>query len=214
MQQSYETDDELLMVTVCMCTCLGHFSCVQLFVTLGLLPARLLCPQDSPGKNTEVGCQDLLQEILSTHGSNPHLPCLLHWQAVLYHLVFPHSSGGKESACNAGDPSLIPGSGRSTGEGIGYPLQYSWASPVVQLVKETAFNVGNLGLSARLQRSPGEGKGYPLQYSGLENSMNCIVHGVTMSLTRLSGFHVTSFFITSTTWRALMLAKAGSLDDR
>ena len=48
---------------------------------------------------------------------------------------FPHSSAGKESACNAGDPSLIPGLGRSTGEGIGYPLQYSWASLVAQLVK-------------------------------------------------------------------------------
>ena len=41
---------------------------------------------------------------------------------------------GKESACNEGDPSSIPGSGRSAGEGIGYPLQYSWASLVAQLV--------------------------------------------------------------------------------
>ena len=48
---------------------------------------------------------------------------------------FPHSSGGKESACNAGDPSSILGSGRSAGKGIGYPLQYSWASLVAQLVK-------------------------------------------------------------------------------
>ena len=48
---------------------------------------------------------------------------------------FPDSSVGKESACNVGDPSLIPGLGRSTGEGIGYPLQYSWASLVAQLVK-------------------------------------------------------------------------------
>ena len=48
---------------------------------------------------------------------------------------FPGSSAGKESARNAGDPGSIPGSGRSTGEGIGYPLQYSWASLVVQLVK-------------------------------------------------------------------------------
>jgi len=44
------------------------------------------------------------------------------------------SSVGKESACNAGDPGSIPGSGRSAGEGIGYPLQYSWASLVAQLV--------------------------------------------------------------------------------
>ena len=48
---------------------------------------------------------------------------------------FPDSSTGKESACNAGDPGLIPGSGRSTGEGTGYPPQYSWASLVAQLVK-------------------------------------------------------------------------------
>ena len=47
----------------------------------------------------------------------------------------PDSSIGKESTCNAGDPSLIPGSGRSLGEGIGYPLQYSWLSLVAQLVK-------------------------------------------------------------------------------
>ena len=50
-------------------------------------------------------------------------------------LVFLPSSVGKESACNAGDPRWIPGSGRSSGEGIGYPLQYSWASLVAQLVK-------------------------------------------------------------------------------
>ena len=48
---------------------------------------------------------------------------------------FPHSSVGKESACNAGDPGSIPGSGRSPGEGIGYLLQYSWASLVAQLIK-------------------------------------------------------------------------------
>ena len=48
---------------------------------------------------------------------------------------FPDNSVGKESACSAGDPGSIPGSGRSTGEGIGYPLQDSWASLVAQLVK-------------------------------------------------------------------------------
>ena len=48
---------------------------------------------------------------------------------------FPDSSVGKESACNAGDPSSIPGLGRAAGEGIGCPLQYSWASLVAQLVK-------------------------------------------------------------------------------
>ena len=62
---------------------------------------------------------------------------------------FPDSSVGEESACNAGDQDLIPGLGRS----------------------------------------PGEGKGYPLQYSGLENSMDCMVHAVAKSQTRLSDFH-------------------------
>ena len=65
---------------------------------------------------------------------------------------FPRGSAGKESACNVGDPGLIPGLGRS----------------------------------------PGEGNGYPLQYSGLENSMDCIVHAVAKSWTRLSDFHFTS----------------------
>ena len=53
-------------------------------------------------------------------------------------LGFPGSSAGKESACNAGDPGWIPGSGRSPGEGIGYPLQYSWTSLVSQTVKSLA----------------------------------------------------------------------------
>ena len=48
---------------------------------------------------------------------------------------FPDSSVGKEFACNAGNPSSIPGLGRSAGEGIFYPLEYSWASLLTQLVK-------------------------------------------------------------------------------
>ena len=54
---------------------------------------------------------------------------------VCLHVGFSESSVGKKSACNAGDPGLILGLGRSIGEGIGYPLQYSWASLVAQLVK-------------------------------------------------------------------------------
>ena len=56
--------------------------------------------------------------------------------------------------------------------------------------KESTCNVGNLGLIARLGRSPGEGKSYPLQYPDLENSMDCIVRGVTKSWTQLSDFHI------------------------
>ena len=83
---------------------------------------------------------------------------------------------------------MIPGLGGSAGEGIGYPLQYSWASLVAQLVKNLAA-IEDLGSIPGLGRSPGEGKGYQLQYSGLENSMDCIVHGVAKSRTRLSDFH-------------------------
>ena len=50
----------------------------------GLQPARLLCPWDSPGKNTGVGCHALLQRIFLTQGSNPRLLCLLHWRAGSY----------------------------------------------------------------------------------------------------------------------------------
>ena len=71
------------------------------------------------------------------------------FKAPLGHLQLPCGSAGKESACNAGDLDLIPGLGRS----------------------------------------PGEGKGYPLQYPGQGNSVDCIVHGVTKSRTRLSNFH-------------------------
>ena len=58
------------------------------------------------------------------------------------------------------------------------------------IYKESAYNVGKLRSITGLGRSPGEGNGYyPLQYSGLENSMNCIVHGVAKSRTRLSDFN-------------------------
>ena len=55
--------------------------------------------------------------------------------------------------------------------------------------KESACKAGDLSSIPGLKRCPGKGKGYPLQYSGLENSMDCIVHGVAKSQTRLSNFH-------------------------
>ena len=85
----------------------------------------------------------------------------------------PCDSAGKDSACNAGDPGSIPGSGRCTGERIGYPLQCSWVFSG-SAGKESTCNAGDLGLIPGLGRSPGEGKGCLLQYSGLENSIDCI----------------------------------------
>ena len=69
----------------------------------------------------------------------------------------PGSSAGKESSCNAGDPGAIPGLGTSLEEGIGYPLQYSWASLVAQLVKNPPAMwmtwVRSLGLEDPLEES-------------------------------------------------------------
>ena len=71
-------------------------------------------------------------------------------------LGFPCDSAGKESACNAGDPGLIPGLGRSPGEGIGYALQYSWAFLVAQMVKNLSAmretQVGFLGWEDLLEK--------------------------------------------------------------
>ena len=65
---------------------------------------------------------------------------------------FPDISVGKESACDAGDPGSIPESGRSPGEGIGYPLQYSWASLAWSAGKESVCNVGDLGWEDPLEK--------------------------------------------------------------
>ena len=82
---------------------------------------------------------------------------------------FPCSSAGKESACNVGDPALIPGLGRSPGERIDYPFQYSWASLVAQTVKNLPAMLENLNSITGLGRSPGGRHGSLLQYSCLEN---------------------------------------------
>ena len=104
---------------------------------------------------------------------------------------FPHSSVGKESACNAGDPSLIPGLGRSTGKGIGYRLWYSWASTVAHLVKNPPATweawVQSLGWEDLLE----EGVANPVRYAYLENPQGQRMPGGLQSMemqsqTRLS----------------------------
>ena len=72
---------------------------------------------------------------------------------------FPGSSAGKESACNAGDPGLIPGLGRSPGEGIGYLTPVFLGFPGGSDGKESACNAGDLGSIPGLGRSPGGGHG-------------------------------------------------------
>ena len=69
------------------------------------------------------------------------------------------------------------------------PQRYIRGFPGGSAGKESTCTVGDLGSIPGLGRSPGEGNDYPFQYSGLENSINCIVHGVTKSWTQLSDFH-------------------------
>ena len=120
----------------------------------GLQPTRLLRPWDFPGKSTGVGCH-----------------CLLHASQLTL---------DKESACNAGDPGSIPGSRRPAGEGIGYPLQYSWASLVAQLVKnQPAMRetwVRSLGWEDPLEKGKAvvsKGKGGLGIFAGPQETQSC-----------------------------------------
>ena len=100
------------------------------------------------------------------------LPTLLQTNPTHHLSTFFYILCLESSACLARDPDLIPGLGRSAGEGIGYPLQYSWASLEAQPVKNLPAMweswVRSLGWEDPLEKE----KGYPLQYSGLENSMD------------------------------------------
>ena len=100
---------------------------------------------------------------------------------------FPHSSADKESACNAGDPSSIPGSRRSAGEGIGYLLQHSWASLVAQLVKNPPAlrETWVEKIPWRRERLP-----IPIFWPGEFHGLYGRVHGVAKNRTRLSNFHL------------------------
>jgi len=84
--------------------------------------------------------------------------------------------------CNAGDPGSIPGSGRSIPwRKDRLPISVFLGFPVAQLVKNPPAVWETWVPSLGWEDTPGEGKDYPLQYSGLENSMDCIVQGVTES---------------------------------
>ena len=94
---------------------------------------------------------------------------------------FPGSLAGKESACNVGDSGLIPGSGRSAGEGIGYPLQHPWASLVAQMVKNLPAMWETWVLSLSWE-DPLE-KGKATHSSILAWRSPWTIHGVTKSRT-------------------------------
>ena len=96
-------------------------------------PTPVSLPGKSHGQRSLVGCSPWGRK---ESGTTERLTLTyLYWNTYYYYVGTSNRSVGKESTCNTGDSSSIPGSGRSAGEGIGYPLQYSWASLVAQLVK-------------------------------------------------------------------------------
>ena len=134
----------------------------------------------------------------------PRLTIILS-SSVSHPMGFPGSSAGKKFACNSGDSGSIPGSGRSPGEGTGYPLEYSWASLVAQTVKNLLTMqetwVRSLGWEDPLEegmvthssilvwRSPWTEEPGRLQSIGsqrVEHSWRAMIHGVAKSGTRLS----------------------------
>ena len=104
---------------------------------------------------------------------------------------FPGNSAGKETTCNAGNPSLIPGSGRAPGQGVGYPLQYSWDSLVAQTVKNPPAMQENWVRSLGWEDPLEEGIATHSSVLAGRIPMDrgawwATVHGVTKGQTRLS----------------------------
>ena len=104
---------------------------------------------------------------------------------------FPGSSSGKESACNAGDPGLVAGSGRSPGEGNGYPLQYSWASLVPQMIKKLPAVwetwIRSLGWEDLLEEGIATRSSIPAWKIPMDRgAWGSTVHGIAESRTQLS----------------------------
>ena len=121
------------------------FSCCSITKLHQTLCDTVDCTGEAPLSST-ISCSWLkFMSIESVMLCNHFILCLFLWassvkgkgycQHPFAGMGFPGSSVGKEFTCKAGDPGTIPGLGRSTGEGIGYPVQYSWVSLVAQLVK-------------------------------------------------------------------------------
>ena len=143
---------------------LSQFSCVRLCATHGQQPTRLLCPWDSPGKNTGVGCHALFQGIFPTQGSNPGLQ---HCRRILYHLNHQGSSRILEWVAHPFSRGSFRPRDQTRVSQIAGGFFTGWATREVQIYREW------------------------LQYSCLENSMHrgawrATVHGVAKSWTWLS----------------------------
>ena len=126
-----------------------------------------------PLKMGSHGCQDAFAHFTSQGKCHFRLPRWLSWQRI-------------RLQCRR--PGFNPWVGKIPWRRDRLPTPGFLGFPSGSAGKESACNAGELGSILGLGRSPREEKGYPLQYSGLENSMDCIVHGVAKNRTRLSGF--------------------------
>ena len=113
---------------------------------------------------------------------------------------FPDSSGGKNLPAVQEAPRFDFWVGKIPWRRDRLPTPVFLGFPGGSAGKESACNVRDLGLIPGLGRSSGEGKGYPLQYSGLENSMDCIVHGAAKSQTWLSDFNYIQRAVKTPLW--------------
>ena len=136
--------------------------------------------------------QNILEtQALRFRGSNKTFISFYFLHVIREPMGFPSSSAGKESACSAGGPDSIPESGRSPGEGISYPLQYSWASLVAQTVKKPPVmqetQVQSLGGEDPLEKGMATHSSILTWKNPMDRGAWCAtVHGITKSQTQLS----------------------------
>ena len=122
----------LLTIHACVLSC---FSCVQLFATLWTVAHQAsLCPWDSPGKNTGVGCRAPFQGISPPQGSNPHLLCLLHWQVGSLPLAPPGKPITNNSRHICAPTSVLPTPGGSNLVSFGSPPIFHSAHMVLGIL--------------------------------------------------------------------------------
>ena len=176
-------------------------------------PTRLPHPWDSLGKNTGVSCHFLLQCVKVKSESEVTQSCptlsdpmdcsppgssvrgifqarVLEWGAI---------ASGYNLQCRR--PQFNSWVRKVRWRRDRLPTSVFSGFPCGPAGKESTCSVGDLGSIPGLGRSPGEGKSYPLQFSALENSMDCIIHGVAKSRTRLSDFqfhHLQAFPLSCT----------------
>ena len=143
----------------------------------GLYPSRLLCPWDSPGQNTGMGCHSLLQGIFLIQGSNPHL---LQWRADSLPLSHQGGSQGSESVVNL-PKDTWSGAWPGSASKLGLPRRTSDKDPACRRWKHE-----RLRFDPRVGKIPWRSAWKPMQYSSLGNPMDrrswwATFHGVTKS---------------------------------